>query len=72
MKKVLIGFLFLLLCVSVLSAAKLNVSTWGFNLDLLDKNISKPFLERYGIEIVREVGNNSVRLTKLISQKNNP
>lgn len=72
MKKVLIGFLFLLLCVSALSAAKLNVSTWGFNLDLLDKNISKPFLERYGIEIVREVGNNSVRLTKLISQKNNP
>jgi len=55
-----------------LAATKLNVSTWGFNLDLLDKNISKPFLEKYGVEIVREVGNNSVRLTKLISQKDNP
>jgi len=52
--------------------SKVYVSTWGFNLDLLDKNISKPFLEKYGIEIVRELGNNSTRLTKLEMQKNDP
>lgn len=67
----------LLLAVSLMvifafGAQKLNVSTWGFNLDLLDKNITKPFLEKYGIQIEREVGSNSVRLSKLITQKNNP
>lgn len=51
---------------------RVYVSTWGFNLDLLDKNISKPFLEKYGIEVIRELGNNSTRLTKLEMQKNDP
>ncbi|HOJ88294.1 MAG TPA: ABC transporter substrate-binding protein [Pseudothermotoga sp.] len=72
MRKIFLGAVVCLIALTVFSAAKVNVSTWGFNLDLLDKNISKPFLEKYGIEIVREVGNNSVRLTKLISQKSNP
>jgi putative spermidine/putrescine transport system substrate-binding protein len=73
MKKLfLMVFILTVICSNIFSAGKLNVSTWGFNLDLLDKNISKPFFEKYGVEIVREIGNNSVRLTKLISQKNNP
>ncbi|MEN3009253.1 ABC transporter substrate-binding protein [Pseudothermotoga sp.] len=61
-----------LMVVFVLGVQKLNVSTWGFNLDLLDKNITKPFFEKYGIQIERELGNNSVRLSKLITQKDNP
>lgn len=71
MKKLAV-VLFALFAVFALGAQKLYVSTWGFNLDLLDKNISKPFLDKYGIQIERELGNNSVRLSKLISQKDNP
>ena len=56
----------------VLAASKVNVSTWGFNLDLLDKNISVPFEKEYGISVVRDLGNNSVRYTKLLAQKKNP
>ncbi len=54
------------------SGQKVFVSTWGFNLDLIDKNITKPFKAQYGIDIVRELGNNSTRLTKLEVQKKNP
>lgn len=71
MKRWIVLSLFFL-AVFAFSVQKLYVSTWGFNLDLLDKNITKPFLEKYGIQIERELGNNSVRLTKLISQKNDP
>ncbi len=71
MKKLSI-ILALLLFVSLAFASQVNVSTWGFNLDLLDKNISEPFLKEYGIQVVRDLGNNSVRLTKLLTQKNNP
>ncbi len=59
-----VGFLF--------AAEAVNVSTWGYNLDLLDKNIAEPFLQEYDIEVVRELGNNSVRFTKLEAQKGNP
>jgi len=51
---------------------KLVVSTWGFNLDLLEKNIAKPFEEKYGIEIVYDLGNNADRLTRLLARKDNP
>jgi putative spermidine/putrescine transport system substrate-binding protein len=50
----------------------LIVSSWGFNQDKLDKNINKPFEEKYGVKIVFEVGNNADRLTKLVARKNNP
>ena len=70
-------FVFGLLLVFVFSSVafsggKVFVSTWGFNLDLIDKNITKPFKAQYGIDIVRELGNNSTRFTKLEIQKKNP
>ncbi len=74
MKKIFIfalAFVFLLSALAF-SGGKVYVSTWGFNLDLIDKNITKPFKAEYGIDIVRELGNNSARLTKLEVQKNNP
>ncbi len=69
-------FVFVFLLVTVVGylfgTGVVNVSTWGYNLDLLDKNISEPFLEEYNIQVVRELGNNSVRFTKLETQKENP
>ncbi len=74
MKKVFILALVLVFAVSsfAFSGGKVYVSTWGFNLDLIDKNITKPFKAKYGIDIVRELGNNSTRLTKLEVQKAKP
>ena len=46
----------------------LVVSTWGYNQDLLDKNITEPFQDMYDVEIVYETGNNSERLSKLIER----
>lgn len=54
------------------SAKTLAVSTWGFNLDLIRKNITEPFEKAYGITISYELGNNADRLTKLIVRKDNP
>ena len=50
----------------------LTVSTWGFNQDLLDKNITFPFEELYGVTVVYETGNNSERLSKLLERGDNP
>ncbi|SRR5690554_275211 len=50
----------------------LVVSTWGFNQDLLDKNITDPFEELYGVEIVYETGNNSERLSRMLERGENP
>jgi len=50
----------------------LTVSMWGYNMDILEKNIITPFEEKYGCEIVVETGNNSDRLTKMVARKNNP
>lgn len=52
--------------------AQLVVSTWGFNAELLYKNIADRFKEAYGIEIVFDFGNNSDRLARLIANKDNP
>lgn len=54
------------------SSRTLAVSTWGFNLDLIRKNITEPFEKTYGITISYELGNNADRLTKLIVRKDNP
>lgn len=51
---------------------KLVVSWWGLNLDLLNKNIAKPFEEKYGIKIEWDVGDNAPRLARLIANKDNP
>lgn len=48
---------------------KLVISTWGLSEDLLNENVFTPFEEKYGVDVVLEIGNNSERLTKL---KNNP
>lgn len=50
----------------------LNVSMWGYNMDLLEKNIIKPFEEKYGVKVVTEAGNNSDRFTKMMARKDNP
>ena len=50
----------------------LSVSTWGFNMDLINKNITKPFEEAYGVKIIYETGNNADRLTKLKARKDSP
>ncbi|WP_352418264.1 ABC transporter substrate-binding protein [Proteiniborus sp.] len=44
---------------------ELVVSTWGFNEDLLRKNIYEPFEKANNVKIVLEVGNNADRLNKL-------
>ena len=50
----------------------LTVSTWGYNQELLDKNITYPFEEEYNVDIVYETGNNSERLSKLIERGDDP
>jgi len=50
----------------------LTVSMWGYNMDLLEKNVIKPFEKKYGVKIVTETGNNSARFTKMVARKNNP
>ena len=50
----------------------LTISMWGYNMDLLEKNIIVPFEEKYGVEIVTETGNNSDRFTKMVARKNKP
>ncbi len=55
-----------------LAQATLTVSTWGFNMDLLDKNITRPFEQKYNVKVVYETGNNADRLTKMVARKANP
>ncbi len=81
MRRFSVGLLVFGLCLAAWGAfaeevppkpAKLVVSTWGFNLDLIRKNIAEPFQERYGIEIVYDLGNNAARLARLVANKDNP
>lgn len=50
----------------------LTVSMWGYNMDLLEKNVIQPFEKKHGVEIVVETGNNSDRFTKMMARKSNP
>lgn len=50
----------------------LTVSMWGYNMDLLEKNVIKPFEDTYGVEVIVETGNNSDRFTKMMARKDNP
>lgn len=50
---------------------KLVISTWGFNEDLLRKNVFEPFEKANNVKIVLEVGNNSERLNKIKSMNGN-
>ncbi len=49
---------------------KLVVSTWGYNEDVLRKNVFTPFEEANNVEIILEVGNNSDRLNKIRTMEN--
>jgi putative spermidine/putrescine transport system substrate-binding protein len=44
---------------------RLVVSTFGFNQDLIDKNVTEPFEAEYNVDVVYESGNNSERLARL-------
>jgi putative spermidine/putrescine transport system substrate-binding protein len=48
----------------------LVLSTWGYNEDLLRKNVFEPFEKANNVKIVLEVGNNGDRLNKLKMMKN--
>lgn len=50
----------------------LTVSMWGYNMDLIEKNVIRPFEEKHGVKVVTETGNNSERFTKLAARKNDP
>lgn len=43
------------------------ISTWGYNEDLLRKNVFEPFEKQFNCKIVLEVGNNDERIAKLKS-----
>ncbi|WP_409342118.1 ABC transporter substrate-binding protein [Paenibacillus sp. MBLB4367] len=44
---------------------ELVISTWGFNEDLLKKNVFEPFEKANNVKITLEVGNNADRLNKV-------
>ncbi len=64
--------LLLVVAGSLAAQQTLTVSTWGFNMDLLDKNLTRPFEQKNNVKIVYETGNNADRLTKLAARKANP
>lgn len=43
----------------------LNISIWGFNGDILEAELFKPFKDKHNVDIVLETGNNADRLNKL-------
>ncbi|MFC3861368.1 ABC transporter substrate-binding protein [Deinococcus antarcticus] len=63
----------LLLTLGFAQAQKtLVVSGFGIAQDKIDKNITRPFEQKCGCNVVFEVGNNADRLAKLNARKNNP
>jgi putative spermidine/putrescine transport system substrate-binding protein len=45
----------------------LIVSTFGFNLDIIEENVTQPFEEAFGVDVVYDTGNNSDRFARLES-----
>ncbi|MDQ7027272.1 MAG: extracellular solute-binding protein [Anaerolineae bacterium] len=45
----------------------LVVSTFGFNLDVIEENVTQPFEEAFGVDVIYDTGNNSDRFAKLES-----
>jgi putative spermidine/putrescine transport system substrate-binding protein len=72
MKRLLVLALLLVAGGLALAQQTLTVSTWGFNMDLLDKNLTRPFEQKNNVKIVYETGNNADRLAKLAARKANP
>lgn len=69
-KSLTILLLLVMISAAVMSSAALAketlvISTWGYNEDLLRKNLYDPFEEKFDCEIQLEVGNNSTRLNKV-------
>lgn len=48
-------------------AETLIVSTFGFNLDIIEQNVTMPFEEAYGVDVIYDTGNNSDRFARLES-----
>ena len=44
---------------------KLVISTWGLNVDVLNKEIFEPFSKEHRVDVVLEIGNNSEIFTKM-------
>jgi putative spermidine/putrescine transport system substrate-binding protein len=70
MKLTLIGLLILMLALSSVTLAQddpetLVVSTFGFNLDIIEENLTLGFEEAYGVDVIYDVGNNSDRYAKM-------
>ena len=70
MKKLLAITIFLLS--SSFCLAQVAVSTWGFGMELIDKNVTSTFEDTYGMEILYDLGNNADRISKIQLRKNNP
>ncbi len=47
----------------------LAISIWGFNGDIMERELFKPFKEKHNVEIVLETGNNADRLNKVRIRK---
>ncbi len=45
----------------------LVVSTFGFNLDIIEENVTQPFEAMFGVDVIYETGNNSDRYARLES-----
>jgi putative spermidine/putrescine transport system substrate-binding protein len=43
----------------------LSISIWGFNGDILERELFKPFKDKHNVDIVLETGNNADRLNKV-------
>lgn len=52
--------------------AQVAVSTWGFNMDLINEHITDTFVEQFDTEILYDLGNNADRLTRLQLRSDNP
>ena len=71
--KLWLAVLGLLLSLAPLAAAQqVAVSTWGFGMDLINKNVTDTFQKAYGTEILYDLGNNADRITKIQLRKDNP
>ncbi|MEM6280902.1 MAG: extracellular solute-binding protein [Chloroflexota bacterium] len=45
----------------------LIVSTFGFNLDVIEENVTQPFEAEFGVDVIYDTGNNSDRFARLQS-----
>jgi putative spermidine/putrescine transport system substrate-binding protein len=61
-----------LISIGATTLAQVAVSTWGFNMDLINEHITDTFVEQFETEILYDLGNNADRLTRLQLRSDNP